>query len=194
MTPEQERRVIQRARKDPRAFVHLYDSYFPRIHAYVRYRVPDPQDAEDLIADVFFRAIRKLGHFKWRREGSFAAWLFRIAHNLIVDYYREHRAVLLSLDSGDNLPELASHTPSPEEALAQEETFQRMRALVATLSPRRQEIVTLKFFGGLRNREIARILGLDERTVASHLSRGLRDLQTRYGAQVQSDVVVEVVV
>jgi RNA polymerase sigma-70 factor (ECF subfamily) len=194
MTPEQERRVIQRVRKDPQAFVHLYDSYFPRIHAYVRYRVPDPQDAEDLIADVFLRAIRKLGHFEWRREGSFAAWLFRIAHNLIVDYYREHRPVLLSLDSGDSLPELASHTPSPEETLAQEEAFQRMRALVATLSPRRQEIVTLKFFGGLQNREIAGILGLDERTVASHLSRGLRDLQTRYGAQVQSEVMVEVVV
>jgi RNA polymerase sigma-70 factor (ECF subfamily) len=193
MTPEQEHRVIQRARKDPQAFVHLYDSYFSRIHAYVRYRVPDPQDAEDLIADVFFRAIRKLGHFKWRREGSFAAWLFRIAHNLIVDYYREHRAVLLSLDSGDGLPELTSHTPSPEETLAQEEAFQRMRALVATLSPRRQEIITLRFFAGLRNREIADILGLDERTVASHLSRGLQDLQTRYGAQVQSEVVEEMV-
>jgi len=193
MTPEQERRVIQRARKDPQAFVHLYDAYFPRIHAYVRYRVSDPQDAEDLISDVFFRAIRRLGGFKWRKEGSFAAWLFRIAHNVIVDYYRKHRAVLLSLDS-DNLPKLANHTPSPEETLAQEEAFQRMRALVTTLSPRRQEIVTLKFFGGLRNREIASVLGLDERTVASHLSRGLRDLQARHRAQVRSNVVVEVVV
>jgi RNA polymerase sigma-70 factor (ECF subfamily) len=194
MTPEQEHRVIQRARQDPRVFVDLYDSYFPRIHAYVRYRVPDSQDAEDLIADVFLRAIRKLGGFKWRGEGSFAAWLFRIAHNLIVDYYRKHRAVLLSLGLGDNLPELASHTPSPEETLAQKEAFQRMRALVATLSPRRQEIITLRFFAGLRNREIAKVLGLDERTVASHLSRGLQDLQTRYGAQVQSEVVEEVVV
>jgi RNA polymerase sigma factor (sigma-70 family) len=69
-----------------------------------------------------------------------------------------------------------------------------MRALVATLSPRRQEIVTLKFFAGLRNREIADVLELDERTVASHLSRGLQDLQTRYRAQVQSEVVGEVVV
>ena len=111
-----------------------------------------------------------------------------------MDYYRKHRAVLLSLDSGDNLPELASHTPSPEETLTQEEAFQHMRAVVATLSPRRQEIITLKFFGGLRNREIADILGLDERTVASHLSRGLRDLQTRYGTQVESEVRVEVVV
>jgi RNA polymerase sigma-70 factor (ECF subfamily) len=194
MTPDQERTVIQRAQKDPRAFVYLYDSYFPRIHAYVCYRVHSPQDAEDLIADVFLKAIRKLGHFKWRREGSFAAWLFRIAHNLIVDYYRKHRPVALSLDSSDDLAELKSHTPLPEEILTQEEIFQHMRALIATLSPRRQEVITLKFFGGLRNCEIADILGLDERTVASHLSRGLRDLQYRYVAQTQSQALTEVAV
>lgn len=194
MTPDQERTVIQRAQKDSGAFVHLYDFYFPRIHAYVCYRVYSPEDAEDLIADVFLKAIRKLGRFKWRREGSFAAWLFRIAHNLIVDYYRKHRPVALSLDSSDDLAELKSHAPLPEEILTQEETFQHMRALIATLSPRRQEIITLKFFGGLRNCEIADILGLDERTVASHLSRGLRDLQHRYVAPTQSQALMEVAV
>jgi RNA polymerase sigma factor (sigma-70 family) len=90
--------------------------------------------------------------------------------------------------------ELTSHTPSPEEILTQEEAFQHMRALIATLSPRRQEIITLKFFGGLRNGEIADILELDERTVASHLSRGLRDLQYKYVAQTQSQALMEVAV
>jgi RNA polymerase sigma-70 factor (ECF subfamily) len=192
MTPEQEYEYIQQAQKDPRAFMHLYDHYFPRIYAYVRYRVHNSQDAEDLIADTFFKAIRKLGLFKWCNEGSFAAWLFRIAHNLIVDYYRQHKHVALSFESGDDLTELANHTPSPEVVLTQQEAFWQVRALIATLSPRRQEVVTLKFFGGLRNYEIANILGLDERTVASHLSRGLRDLQTRYAVQVQSEVVAEV--
>jgi RNA polymerase sigma-70 factor (ECF subfamily) len=193
MTPEQEHEYIQQAQKDPRAFVHLYDHYFPRIQAYVRYRVHSSQDAEDLIADVFFRAIRKLGRFKWRHEGSFAAWLFRIAHNLIVDYYRQHERVELSFEPGDDLG-LTNHAPLPEIVLTQQETFQQMRALIAMLSPRRQEIITLKFFGGLRNHEIANILKLDERTVAAHLSRGLRDLQQRYAAQRQSEATVEVAV
>ena len=58
-----------------------------------------------------------------------------------------------------------------------EERFARLRGLMARLSPRRQEIVTLRFFGELPNREIARVLGLDERTVASHLCRALDDLE-----------------
>ncbi len=194
MTPEQEHEYIQQAQEDPRAFVHLYDHYFPRIYAYVRYRVHSSQDTEDLIADIFFRAIRKLGRFKWRHKGSFAAWLFRIAHNLIVDYYRQHERVALSFESSDDLTELTDRTPLPETILTQQETFQQIRALIATLSPRRQEIITLKFFGGLRNREIANILELDERTIAAHLSRGLRDLQHRYAAQHQSDAIIEVTV
>ena len=194
MTPEQEYEYIQQAQKDPRAFVHLYDHYFPRIHAYVCYRVHRQQDAEDIIADVFFKAIRGLGHFEWRNKSSFAAWLFRIVHNLIVDYYRQHEQAELLLNPREHLAELTSHTPLPDQVLAQRETFQQVRALIATLSPRRQEVITLKFFGGLRNYEIANILGLDERTVAAHLSRGLRDLQRRYTAQVQSEVMAEVAV
>ena len=191
MTLEQEYEYIQQAQKDLRAFMHLYDHYFPRIHAYVCYRVHNSQDAEDLIADTFFKAIRKLGSFKWRNEGSFAAWLFCIAHNLIVDYYRQREWTVLSLETSDSLTKPTSQASLPEVVLTQQETFRQVRALIATLSPRRQEVITLKFFGGLRNHEIANILGLDERTVASHLSRGLRDLERRYTAQVQSEVMAE---
>ena len=187
MTPEQEREYIRQARADPRAFVHLYDHYFPRIHAYVCYRVQDRQDAEDVIAEVFFKAIRGLRRFKWRNRNSFAAWLFRIAHNLVVDYYRQHRQVVQELD-----PRERGLVGMPEEVVTQQETFRRMRALIGTLSPRRQEVITLRFFGGLRNKEIASILGLDERTVAAHLSRGLQDLRDRYTAQIKSEVLEEV--
>jgi RNA polymerase sigma factor (sigma-70 family) len=194
MTPEQERRYIQQAQTDPQAFVHLYDHYFPRIHAYVCYRVHGPQDAEDVIADTFFRAIRELKRFRWHNEGSFAAWLFRIAHNLVVDHYRQYERTAVSSRPDENLVDLASRAPLPEEVLAQQETFRQMRELIATLSPRRQEIITLKFFGGLRNREIAAILELDERTVAAHLSRGLQDLQCRYAAHMRPEAMVEIAV
>lgn len=194
MTPEQERETIQQAQADPQAFARLYDHYFPRIHAYVCYRVHSPQDAEDIIATVFLRAIRQLKRFRWRNGGSFAAWLFRIAHNLVVDHYRRHKRVALPLEPGEDLADLASRAPLPEEVLTQQETFRQMRELIATLSPRRQEIITLRFFGGLRNHEIAAILGLDERTVAAHLSRGLQDLQRRYAADVRSEAMAEIAV
>jgi RNA polymerase sigma factor (sigma-70 family) len=191
MTPEQERRYIQQAQTDPQAFVYLYDHYFPRIHAYVCYRVHGSQDAEDVIADTFLRAIRELKRFRWRNEGSFAAWLFRIAHNLVVDHYRQYERIAASSRPDENPVDLASRAPLPEEILAQQETFRQMRELIATLSPRRQEVITLKFFGGLRNHEIAAILELDERTVAAHLSRGLQDLQGRYTAYVRPEAMAE---
>jgi len=193
MTPDQERECIQRARTDARAFAPLYDEYLPRVHAYVRYRVYDPQDAEDVIADVFFKAIRHLKRFKWRNDRSFAAWLFRIAHNLVVDYSRRRRRVAPSLDLEESPVELAVQAPLPEDLVAQQEAFEQMRALIGTLSPRRQEVVTLRFYGGLRNREIARVLGLDERTVAAHLCRALQDLERRCAALAPSGLVTEVV-
>jgi len=194
MTPEQEYEYIRQARSDPRAFVYLYDHYFPRIHGYVRYRVHSQQDAQDLVADVFFKAIRGLERFRWRKESSFAAWLFRIAHNLIVDYHRQHEGVPLSLDADDDVPQLASPAPLPEQVLARRETFREMRDLIATLSPRRQEVITLRFYGGLHNNEISAILGLDERTVAAHLCRGVQDLQRRYTAERHAEAVMEAIV
>ena len=191
MTPDQEREYIRQARTDPRAFAPIYDHYFPRMHAYVRYRVYDLQDAQDIIADVFFKAIRNLKRFKWRNNHSFAAWLFRIAHNRVVDHHRKHKHAVLSLASEDSLVEPVSGALTPEEALAQQEAFQRVRALIATLSPRRQEIVSLRFYGGLRNCEIARVLGLDERTVAAHLCRALQDLKRKYAAPTKPELVTE---
>jgi RNA polymerase sigma-70 factor (ECF subfamily) len=202
MRPEQEAATIRRAKADPRAFVDLYDHYFPRIHAYVTYRVHPQQDAEDIISDIFLSAMRGIHRFEPTHGNSFAAWLFRIAHNRIIDHYRRHDHDEVSLDQRTSATEavallgapLTSRSPRPEEALTQQETFEQMRALLATLSPRRQEVITLRFFGGLRNQEIAGILGLDERTIASHLSRGLQDLRDLYAGQTTTTSIEKVTV
>jgi len=176
---KQERTLVKKAQRDPTAFQELCNYYFPRVYAYVSYRVGRVQDTEDLVADTFLKVIERLDGFQWRGEGSFAAWLFRIAHNLVSDFYRRGRGPEESVPL-EELPELASSTLLPADAVLQKEKFAYLRRLIGTLSPRRQEIVTLKFFGGLRNKEIAVLLELDERTVASHLCRGLEDLHRKY--------------
>jgi RNA polymerase sigma-70 factor (ECF subfamily) len=160
-------------------FRALYSHYFPKIYAYVSYRVGRVKDSEDIVADTFLTAVDKLDTFQWRGEGSFAAWLFRIAHNRVSDFYRRGRGSEETIPLED-LPDLASGVLLPADAVAQKEKFAYLRQLIGTLSPRRQEVIMLKFFGGLRNKEIAALLDLDERTVASHLCRGLRDLHRKY--------------
>jgi RNA polymerase sigma-70 factor (ECF subfamily) len=178
LSPNQERALVLQVSKNPEAFRPLYRQYYPRVFAYVAYRVGTKQEAEDLTATIFMKVIEAIGGFEYRGAGTFAAWLFRIAHNEVQQFYRtlyRRDTVLL-----DDLPEIESGELLPDEAFARKEQFARLREALMMLSPRRQEIITLRFFGGLRNQEIAAVVGLDERTVASHLSRGLEDLKQVY--------------
>jgi RNA polymerase sigma-70 factor, ECF subfamily len=159
----------------------IYDRYFPRIYAYACYRTGRRQDSEDLVADIFTKVAEALqeDRFEWRHESSFAAWLFRIAHNAVVDHYRQAARQDEPVPL-DDLPALQANALLPDDALLRKERFAHLHRLLNSLPPRRQEVITLKFFGTLRNSEIASMLGLDERTVASHLCRGLEDLHRLY--------------
>ena len=184
--PARERQLIAQGQHQPDAFRELYRHYFPRIYAYVAYRVGGRQDAEDVVAEVFLRVVKSLGRFEYRGAGSFAAWIFRIAHNRVNQFYRKQTHAFESLSLHD-LPDIQSDSVSPDVQLLRKEQFARLHSLIATLSPRRQEIITLRFFGGLRNRDIAQVLGLDERTVASHLSRALADLERKYTEMLEKE-------
>ena len=179
---QRERAPIEGARTSRKGFNELYDHYFPRVYAYVASRVSSTQDAEDLVSEVFLKAFGSLDRFADRGPGSFAAWRFRIAHNLVGDFWRKQHPE-------SSLEAIAKH-PGGEEltesVVLRDERGRYLRQLVRSLSPRQQEVITLRFFGGLRNREIAAVLRLDERTVASHLCRGLDELHRRYSLELAS--------
>lgn len=173
-----EQELLARIPHEPDAFRELYRRTFDRVFAYVAYRVGRRQDAEDITAEVFMSVVEHLARFQYRGEGSFTAWLFRIAHNAVTSFYRRQRVRAMPL-SLEELPDIQGAAPLPDQIVQQKERFAALHTAIQRLSPRRQEIVTLRFFGGLRNNEIAVVLGLDERTVASHLSRALEDLHSR---------------
>ena len=172
-----EQLLIEAAQNDPKAFLPLYDRYFDRVYKTIAYRVNSIPDAEDLTAQSFMKAFEKLASFSYRGEGSFAAWLFRIVFNHIADYHRRQAPTPIDLDEILRLP---TSNLSPDMALIQKERFAMLHRMIQSLSPRRQEVITLRFFGGLTNKAIAGVLNVDERTVASNLSRALQDLQRKF--------------
>ncbi len=164
-------------------FDELYEQYFPRLYSYLSYRVDSTQDAEDLVAETFIKVVKGLPTFKAQHQHSFAAWLFRIAHNTLVSFQRDKQhwqtvAATLPLEVAEDLP--APQNQLPEEQLLKQEQIRLVRHMLESLAPRQQEVLKLKFFGELRNREIAAILDLDERSVSAYLHRGLEELQRRY--------------
>jgi RNA polymerase sigma-70 factor (ECF subfamily) len=184
LTPDEERDLITNLAQKPDSFRQLYQHYFPRIYAYVASRVSTRQDAEDIVSDVFVSVVEAIERFEYRGDGSFAAWLFRIAYNEVQAHYRQSlRQNMISLTD----VEIESGELSQDEALSQKEQTERLHAMLKTLSARRQEIITLRYFGELRNQEIAEVLGLNEKTIASHLSRGLEDLQSKYRKMYQHE-------
>ena len=187
LEPERERLLIERAKDDPEAFRELYRHYLPRVYAYVAYRVGKKQEAEDLVSELFLKVVERISEFQYRGAGTFPAWLFQIARNQVNAFFRQNNR-----DSNpvplEDLPDVGE---SPDEAVLRKERFAELRELIGTLSPRRRETILLKYFGGLRNQEIAHVLSLDERTVASHISRGLANLQLKLVENSQDEEIDE---
>jgi RNA polymerase sigma factor (sigma-70 family) len=154
-------------------YAELYRQYLPRIHRYIRLRVDGEDLAQDLTADVFERAVSR--QHTLRKREAFGAWLFRIARNVVASHYRGRR-LTASIELGADQP---TADLSPPEALMRREELARLRTALVTLSDREQEIIRLKFGGGLGNKEIAQILRLRAGHVAVLLYRALRRLRTR---------------
>lgn len=173
---DQEQKLVKKAQKDPEAFLALYDFYFPKIFRFTAYRVGSREDTEDIVADIFEKAFRHLDKFKYQKNASFGSWLFRIARNTIIDSYKKKR-VNIDLES---LPEIKSHEILASDQIKRKELFRDLQKLVSSLPPRQAEIITLRFFGEQKNKEIAAILQISEKTVASNLCRGLRKLHEKY--------------
>lgn len=181
---EQEKTLVHAAQAgDQGTFGRLYDALFPGLYGYVRLRMSATVEAEDLVSEVVLTVVQKLDKFHWRYPGSFRAWIFQIARRKLVDYYRRNPTTNEALDENETV---SDSSPTPETQALQHETRARILRLVKELSPRKQEVVLLRYFGGLQNKEIAAVLDLDERTISAHLSRALGKLQKELGKDTRN--------
>ncbi|MGC9394666.1 MAG: sigma-70 family RNA polymerase sigma factor [Anaerolineae bacterium] len=152
--------LLQRARQwDETALAHIYDTYAPAIYRYVYRRTGHTNTAEEITAETFHRFLVALKQGGGPTE-YLSAWLYRVAHNLIVDFYRRQPAqepVTLEdvvLADGDHGVEHLEHRTRVERA----------RGALRQLTPLQQQVITLRFLEEMSNEEVARVV---ERTVGA---------------------------
>lgn len=171
---ENDARLVTAARQNRSAFVALYRRYLLRVYGYVDRRVGSQQDAEDVTALVFTEALESLENY--REQGSFAGWLFTIAHHRVADHHRQQRE-RVSLEEA--VPALSNSGPGPEALALQRDRLERVAQALDELTPDRQEALTLRFFGELSNKEVAQVMDRSEAAVKMLVCRAIRQLRRR---------------
>lgn len=172
--------VAQACSGDAQAFGKLYEKYIDAIYNYVYYRTSNQKEAEDLTSRVFLRALKHITRYE-DRGYPFSAWLYRIAHNLVVNWYRDR-------DRKEEIP-LEDQYPPPavkdetEKQLTKENRRENLLEIVRELPDDRQQLLILKHVEGLTNREIGEIMDRTEGAVKALYHRTLVALRDEYGVQ-----------
>jgi len=175
--------VSQAKTGDSDAFGKLYDSYLERIYRFVYFRVEDQQTAEDITSQVFLKAWENLGRFQIG-GAPFLAWLYTIAHNAVIDYYRT-RKVTAALD--DVRLSDPGHAEFVENGIDSAVEMESIKTALSTLTDDQRQVLLLKFIDEMSNEEIARHLGKREGAIRALQMRGLKALAKRLAEKITYD-------
>jgi RNA polymerase sigma-70 factor (ECF subfamily) len=173
MHAEEKQLVERAAQHDPKAFGKLYEIYSDKIYNYLYFKTMQRNEAEDLTAVVFLKAWEAIGNFRWQGY-PFSTWLYRIAHNQLIDHYRTRR-VVLPLDAAEN----REASDEPFEHVERASRLAQIREALKSLTYDQQRVVTLRYFEGYSICEIAKIMGKAPDAVRAMQHRALRGLQPR---------------
>lgn len=160
---------------DEAALGELYDRYEAKIYTYIYRRTGDEALAEDFTAQVFLRMLESIRDQKaWR--SSFSGWLYRIAHNLVIDHYRR-KGRQGTVDIDEAAP-TASEEHDPELTVAQSLDAERLRNAIRRLTDEQAEVVSLRFLEGYSISEVATMMNRTEGAIKALQYRAVATLRT----------------
>ena len=176
--------LLNRIRDKPENFAELFKLYYQSIFGYILRRTGSFDDTADIAADTFLKAFRNIHNFRYTGI-SIKVWLYRIATNEMNLYFRfrqKHSSIFERLNIEEN--EIFKNSISQdrneiESELQKHEQFMLILKELKTLPVKYQEVISLKYFEGKDNKEIAEILRMNEGTLKSLLSRGLEKLRQK---------------
>lgn len=170
---ESEQNLLQRARAlEESALATIFDQYYESIYRYIYYYVGHVETAEDMTAEVFRRLLEQLNAGRGP-ERHIKAWLYRVAHNVIIDEARR----LPRHSYFELAEELTAATPNPEEQAQQAILAQQARQALRRLTPKQRLVVVLRFLEGMDHDEIAQVLGMPIGAVKSLQHRALASMR-----------------
>jgi len=152
---QNEESLVRRAQQhDQDAFAQLYEEYFDKIYRYIAFKIGNKTGAEDMTQQVFLNAIKSISSFRWRGI-PFSAWLFRIAHNQVVDYLRKKaKHATTSLDEV-----LVSNGNNPQLVAEQNLDIERLLLATKQLTQAQREVISLRFASELSIAQVAKVMG-----------------------------------
>lgn len=179
ISKQEEKTLVYAAINDIAAFSDLYKHYVDKIYNYFYYRVYNNSDiASDLTSELFLKVLEALQNKKYKYDENigFAGWLFRVAHNLVVDYYKKSKThQQKSLDEA--LVGVDSISTGIEKQIDNQQIMIKLNALLAKFDDQTQELVVLKCSEDYTFNQIAQIMQLNESTVKMKFYRAVESLK-----------------
>lgn len=163
--------VRQYVHGDEQALAQLIDRHQVKIYSFIFSKVRDRDLTEDIFQDTFIKVIHTLKKGKYHEEGKFVSWVVRIAHNLIIDYYRKNNKMQMQRENEEFsiFRYMEDNSPSVEDALAQLQAEKEICGLLELLPDDQQEVVKLRIFEDLSFKEIAEQTGVSINTALGRM-------------------------
>jgi len=168
-------KLIEAAQKfENWAFDELYRLYANKLYRFILFKVGDQAEADDLLAEVFVRVLKKIKTFQGTTVAAFSGWIYRVAQNMVIDYYRRQgKRPVAPLEQAKMI---VDEKNNPQRQAEKSQATQAVYEAITKLTQDQQQVILFKFFEGLGNAQIAKLLGKTEGSIKSLQHRALASL------------------
>lgn len=160
---------------DTNAFGSIYTKYALDIYRFIYFKTFSKEISEDITSEVFMKALQNV-HSYSKKRGAFSSWLYRIARNAVIDYYRT-RKTNISIDDVFDLPSDLRTEEEAEKMLS----LKQVKYYMEKLTPRQREIITMRIWEERPYKEIAHLLGGTEASIKMAFSRTIQEIREKAG-------------
>ena len=170
----QEQQTLRRAQQmETKALVEIFDQYSPGIYRYTLRRAGDPQVAEDCVSETFLRFLKTVQHPQKNIKTSIRAYLYRTAHNWLIDQYRKEPLPPEELDETIT----AAREPNPEQQVMQSDQAEKMQHALKQLPPAQQQVIALRYLEEWSLQECAETMEKSVGAIKALQNRAMKNLR-----------------